>query len=579
MTTAKTTEVDGIKIEAGVEVGRLAASLLSTSWSLLSIQRSTMSISQAELASLANLPRQRQTSSSSRIKASASSASPSAHGRTSSSDFGDFARVVPSHVALQDDDLLRSFDDEPHPSTSPSPVNQQQSRPGPSTPLHINLPPRPSEIRPDYIPPPRQARRPSQTYLFPGPSSPPLVTTVGHDIVFHPSRGNDDNDVFGMQHQPPTTRASQTSSSHPTRTQSRLLNTLATTNKVASKWKSVLDPATFESPIDDLPSSSIPIGITHTTPFASAEQIAGSYSAPSGAPGFDPHAEGQQSRPGTGGGEGEWPNVVLLGRREGTHVVMTQSLADHLRRKLPPRQRLSRQWSLICTSRPCDAAYCSAVSLDQHGASLATLYRLAEQSTSRDPSRASVLVVEDGRGNAFGTFLNENIVRREGTYYGSGESFVSLLRAAGADAAVDFCSRAVTRRFKFSIGPARISILLYVRAVSSPLEEGEYCRILSASSACLIRVGREHMACYWIRHSAATPPQPAPLSTTTYSAMLGKSVLIVHSISTVSALKYGVYEGTRTCHKLLIASTYVSGLSGKPTYVHRFHVQCPGAAL
>jgi hypothetical protein len=30
--------------------------------------------------------------------------------------------------------------------------------------------------------------------------------------------------------------------------------------------------------------------------------------------------------------------------------------------------------------------------------------------------------VQDGEGHIFGVFLNEPIIKREGTYYGSGES-------------------------------------------------------------------------------------------------------------------------------------------------------------
>lgn len=62
------------------------------------------------------------------------------------------------------------------------------------------------------------------------------------------------------------------------------------------------------------------------------------------------------------------------------------------------------------------------VSLDQHGASLSTLYRLVEQYAKDHKNVGNVLVVNDAQGNNFGIYVNEPIVRREGTYYGSGEA-------------------------------------------------------------------------------------------------------------------------------------------------------------
>lgn len=62
------------------------------------------------------------------------------------------------------------------------------------------------------------------------------------------------------------------------------------------------------------------------------------------------------------------------------------------------------------------------VSLDQHGASLATLYRLIDQYALTHESSGNILTVRDSSGVIFGVYLNEAIVKREGTYYGSGES-------------------------------------------------------------------------------------------------------------------------------------------------------------
>jgi 3-phosphoglycerate kinase len=62
------------------------------------------------------------------------------------------------------------------------------------------------------------------------------------------------------------------------------------------------------------------------------------------------------------------------------------------------------------------------VSLDQHGASLATLYRLVDAYAVNHRAAGSVIVVKDGRNNVFGSYINEPVNRREGQYYGGGDS-------------------------------------------------------------------------------------------------------------------------------------------------------------
>lgn len=65
------------------------------------------------------------------------------------------------------------------------------------------------------------------------------------------------------------------------------------------------------------------------------------------------------------------------------------------------------------------------VSLDQHGASLATLYRQAERSNDgRQQNAGNLVIALDGSGNAFGAYINEPISKREGAYYGGGDSYV-----------------------------------------------------------------------------------------------------------------------------------------------------------
>ncbi|WVW79046.1 hypothetical protein I302_101009 [Kwoniella bestiolae CBS 10118] len=383
---------------------------------------------------------------------------------------------------LDDDDLLGSFDDPAHdsthklssqgPSQSTTPASMEvdllggdiwedvtphrnkiipkvppstphyrpeQSKTS-STPIHVPLPPRPTEITPDYAPPLRSPRRMSSPYFSVSLSSPPIVTDAGADIIFHPAhQAKDDGAAREMrkvqEHDPgvglagPSYASSSTQGSDLSRTitrspphHSKLLDTLATTSKLASKWRSAITSSTFAPPTNpgsneargsSIPRSPepIPIDITHQTPFATAEQVAGSYRAPSGAPGFDPR---QGISPRYNDRDEEWGHVTLSGRRDSTAPVLTTKDADQLRGHLPPRQRLSSAWTLL-------------FSLDQHGASLSTLYRLVERFGQTHRTSGNILVVRDGQGNRFGAFINESIVRREGTYYGTGESFLFKL--------------------------------------------------------------------------------------------------------------------------------------------------------
>ncbi|KAK8843413.1 hypothetical protein IAR55_007070 [Kwoniella newhampshirensis] len=410
---------------------------------------------------------------------SAQPLAPASHASSSSSDFGAFTSA--DHIqrqppTLHETDLLGSFDD-PHPASerrrsprtafadvdllggddwvnrSRQPHNVSQlpdllsspshdpAPPTASSPIHVDLPPRPTDIAPDYVPPIRSPRRLSTNYFASSLSSPPLVTDAGSDIIFHPSHESGRDSAVGeMRRVQRTNSRNSTLSSVPisahdihveanqqrTFTHSpphgKLLDTLATTTKLASKWRSVLNHSTFVPPGHALneqqfnhPQTTlaepIPIDVTHDTPFASADQIAGSYTAPAGAPGFDPRearVKGPQR------GEEEWGHIRLSGRRETTDQVLKVADADSLRQHLPPRQRLASIWTLL-------------FSLDQHGASLSTLYRLVDKYAQSHPTSGNVLVVRDGKGGRFGVFMNEAIVKREGTYYGSGESFLFKL--------------------------------------------------------------------------------------------------------------------------------------------------------
>jgi hypothetical protein len=59
------------------------------------------------------------------------------------------------------------------------------------------------------------------------------------------------------------------------------------------------------------------------------------------------------------------------------------------------------------------------------------MYRLIEKYAGLHRGAGNLLVVRDGTNRLFGVYLNESIQRREGTYYGSGESYVTLPNAVG----------------------------------------------------------------------------------------------------------------------------------------------------
>ncbi|WRT68916.1 uncharacterized protein IL334_005898 [Kwoniella shivajii] len=351
---------------------------------------------------------------------------------------------------LKDIDLLGGdiWEDATPQSRTPSPKAPPSSprhrgSPTPNSPIHVNLPPRPVDISAEYIPPLRSPRRMSTPFFTSSLGSPPILTDAGNDIIFHPSHeARNDNaadEMRRVQKGDPATSASSSTQIPPQRSQShrsstrsptqpsKLLDTLATTTKMASKWRSAITSSSFTPPTT-LPtleahhssapksSDSLPIDISHSNPFATPEQLAGSYKAPTGAPGFDAHRKVPSRNVDQ---DEEWGSIALLGRRDSTAPILTPKDAEQLRRFLPPRQRLSGAWTLL-------------FSLDQHGASLSTLYRLVDRYGQAHRSCGNILIVIDGKGNRFGVFLNESIVKREGTYYGSGESFLFKITSLSA---------------------------------------------------------------------------------------------------------------------------------------------------
>jgi hypothetical protein len=326
------------------------------------------------------------------------------HKQTSSSDFGDFhsapvassptsttspmaihARHPPESANLDSGDLLMSFDE----------VDERPSRPSSSNrgaQPHVDL----LSDEPDFGPPssrrsvetsptrsrnrPLRGRRSFST--FTGPSSPPRVSEAGADIIFHSpyrvgnssaakslrrmsSQGSalefersltDDPswNYGGSARPPPVPESSDPSPNRP-----RSLVDALSTSKLATRWKrSVLGPNLIQQLAGEPepPSrTAVPIDISHTSPFATRDQIAGTYVPPSGAPGFRD----------TGGGrwddDSESSGPKLAGRRESTTPVLSQAQAEavrvsrrtevltrQLRPHLPARQRIYDTWHLLC---------------------------------------------------------------------------------------------------------------------------------------------------------------------------------------------------------------------------------------
>ncbi|KAI7868805.1 TLD-domain-containing protein [Spinellus fusiger] len=103
--------------------------------------------------------------------------------------------------------------------------------------------------------------------------------------------------------------------------------------------------------------------------------------------------------------DSDMPPPILVDRRPDTEPVMTHELAEQLRPYLPHRYRLAPNWSLL-------------YSIDQHGISLGTLYRLLK--VNKGPC---LLIIKDSNDEIFGAFLNETLVCGT-SYYGTGECFL-----------------------------------------------------------------------------------------------------------------------------------------------------------
>lgn len=291
--------------------------------------------------------------------------------------------------SLDDDDLLISFDDMEDQQTSASSFSLHQGleystdEPIGSGSLSVDTrhhhssfttPPQSSLLELS----PTRSRHGFPSH-FSGPGSPPRLTDAGADIVFHPPplvRGKDDaasefrrirrmSDEWtasGKHAHPSISRS-------PPHSRASLANAF-TTSRLATRWKrSVLGPA---HPGEQEPPSktAVPIDISHKTPFASVDQVAGSYAAPDGAPGFQPESSTQYAS------DDEWSGTRLDGRREITAPVLDVGQAKEvcfvlwcrtpayvypnyqLRPVLPPRQRISDSWRLLCESHSMEQTMC-----------------------------------------------------------------------------------------------------------------------------------------------------------------------------------------------------------------------------
>mgnify|MGYP006876481246 CR=1 FL=1 len=232
----------------------------------------------------------------------------------SSPEFGDFESAHSTHTAAPVAHHQNHHPADRHPTRRPpidllsdEPVHDEHSWPTSNArPIHIDLPPRPSEISPDYEPPLRSPHRLSQL-SFPGPGSPPQLS----DVIFHP------------------THVPETDHSRPRTAQSKLLNTLATTTKIASKWRSALDHHNFSPPSSATTShppseTALPINVNHSTPFNIVDRFEHVYIPPSGAPSYVPEPFDLRHN----GGDETCTGTSLMGRREATSPVLDVRLAD-----------------------------------------------------------------------------------------------------------------------------------------------------------------------------------------------------------------------------------------------------------
>ncbi|SCU88109.1 LAMI_0D08812g1_1 [Lachancea mirantina] len=115
---------------------------------------------------------------------------------------------------------------------------------------------------------------------------------------------------------------------------------------------------------------------------------------------------------GSGTDDGPLP-VYLNGVKDTTkHRLLTPEMCDEIRSLMPTRIQLYTDWRLV-------------YSLEQHGASLRSLYDNIAPDGKQSARVGYVLVVEDKKGGIFGAYTNEHFRPTDNRrYYGNGECFL-----------------------------------------------------------------------------------------------------------------------------------------------------------
>ncbi|KAG2032388.1 TLD-domain-containing protein [Suillus americanus] len=238
---------------------------------------------------------------------------------------------------------------------------------------------------------------------------------------------------------PPSAHIPSTSTSLPFPSSTATPPTHATLSRLSSTWVSAFLPSarSRQSTGSSTPTllNSAPTNVPHSTHMHVPHQASGitsgtpfsthPYIPPSGAPGFagdrtwdkgfsDALHDEEMSEVKGVLGKGKKMHVLnLVGRREGTAVVLSDTIANLIRPHLPALTRLPRTWTLL-------------YSLDQHGISLNTLYSRCEPKLPSTPgaTKGALVVVKDARDAIFGVWMGDGLWLERGGYYGSGESFL-----------------------------------------------------------------------------------------------------------------------------------------------------------
>ncbi|KAH3903450.1 related to Oxidation resistance protein 1 [Saccharomycodes ludwigii] len=112
------------------------------------------------------------------------------------------------------------------------------------------------------------------------------------------------------------------------------------------------------------------------------------------------------------------PPIKLLGYSPTTkHRLLTPEMCDEIRSLMPTRIQLYSSWTLL-------------YSLEQHGASLTSLYSRIKPGNSDVPARTGsrvgyVIIIQDRKNGIFGGYSNEYFHPTDSRrYYGNGECFL-----------------------------------------------------------------------------------------------------------------------------------------------------------